>query len=318
MRIAIVGAGISGLACGQRLQGAGHVVELFEKSRGTGGRLATRRRDIAHFDHGAQYVTARSPEFSAYLERAFEAGAADRWAPAGVDKGHRIWWVGQPGMSGLVKPLAEGLSIHNSVRIEAIEPRDDGWALQADGDAPESVFDAVLVTAPVPQTTDLLGRHGAAFANLPEAELAPCWTVMLAFDAPLPVTSDLLRNDDQPLAWCARNSSKPGRPGTADAWVLQASPQWSATHVEAGPDWVFAELTRLFADQTGADLPAPAHAEAHRWRYARVINPLGQPFIWEPDLGLGAAGDWCMGPRVEAAFESGLALAEAVMAAPVR
>jgi predicted NAD/FAD-dependent oxidoreductase len=314
MRVAIIGAGLSGLACGDRLKRAGHTVELFEKSRGTGGRLATRRREIASFDHGAQYVTARSPDFSAYLERAFEAGNADRWSPAGVDKGNRIWWVGQPGMSGLVKPLAKQLPVHTGVRVEALEQDEGGWRLLAGDDTPETVFDVVLVTAPVPQTTDLLARHGEAFARLPEAELAPCWTVMLAFDAPLPVTADVFRNDTHALAWCARNSSKPGRPGEVDAWVLQASPDWSAAHLEAEPDWVIAELTALFAEIAGQALPAAVHGEAHRWRYARVTEPLGQPFIWEAGLGLGAAGDWCMGPRVEAAFQSGVALADAVIA----
>ncbi|WP_300554492.1 FAD-dependent oxidoreductase [Maricaulis sp.] len=318
MRLAIIGAGLSGLACGDRLKRAGHAVELFEKSRGTGGRLATRRREIASFDHGTQYVTARSPEFSAYLERAFEAGNADRWSPAGADKGKWIWWVGQPGMSGLVKPLAKQLLVHTSIRVEAIERESGGWRLEAGDNTPETRFDAVLVTAPVPQTTDLLARHGAAFASLPEAELAPCWTVMLAFDAPLPVAADVFRHDAHALAWCARNSSKPGRPGEADAWVLQASPAWSVAHLEAEPDWVIAQLTAMFVEIAGQALPVAAHGEAHRWRYARVTEPLGQPFVWEAGLGLGAAGDWCMGPRVEAAFQSGVALADAVLAEPER
>lgn len=314
MRIAIIGAGIAGLACGERLKRAGHGVELFEKSRGTGGRLATRRREIASFDHGAQYVTARSPQFSAYLERALEAGYAERWSPAGVDRGNRIWWVGQPGMSGLVKPLAQGLTLHGGVRIERLERREGGWALLAEAGPVDGLFDHVLVTAPVPQTTALLAGHGALFDDLPKAELAPCWTVMLAFDGALPLAADVLRDDEAPLAWCARNASKPGRPGAAEAWVLQASPQWSAQHIEAEPGWVIDQLTGLFAEASGQALPPAIHAEAHRWRYARVTEPLGQDCVWDAGLGLGAAGDWCRGPRVEAAFESGLALAEAVMA----
>ena len=74
--IAIIGAGLAGLTAARLLAEAGRAVRLFDKGRGVGGRLATRR--VTHagathgFDHGAQYVRAEGPAFAALLD---EAGA---------------------------------------------------------------------------------------------------------------------------------------------------------------------------------------------------------------------------------------------------
>ena len=52
-RIAIIGAGLAGLSAARALTAAGHTPVVFEKSRGLGGRLATRRTEFGPIDHGA-------------------------------------------------------------------------------------------------------------------------------------------------------------------------------------------------------------------------------------------------------------------------
>ena len=80
-RIAIIGAGIAGLACATALRQAGFQVSLFVKSRGAGGRMSTRRGADWQCDHGAQYFTARNPEFRAQVTRWEQAGVAAHWQP---------------------------------------------------------------------------------------------------------------------------------------------------------------------------------------------------------------------------------------------
>ena len=98
MRVAIIGAGIAGLACARRLHDAGIEATLFDKSRGLGGRLATRRADTGTpgvaFDHGATHFTARSEGFTRLLAAWEKAGLAARWPAAGADS-----WVGTPTMT---------------------------------------------------------------------------------------------------------------------------------------------------------------------------------------------------------------------------
>jgi predicted NAD/FAD-dependent oxidoreductase len=70
-----------------------------------------------------------------------------------------------------------------------------------------------------------------------------------------------------------------------------------------------AQLLAAFAP----DAPAPVQRAAHRWRYALVETPLGESCLWDPASGIGVCGDFCLGPRVEAAWLSGTALASAVL-----
>lgn len=86
--ILIIGAGMSGLTAASALQQAGREVIVVDKGRGVGGRMATRRIGAATFDHGAQFVTARTPRVAAaiqeWLKQGVEGAALSGWAAAEV------------------------------------------------------------------------------------------------------------------------------------------------------------------------------------------------------------------------------------------
>jgi hypothetical protein len=175
-------------------------------------------------------------------------------------------------------------------------------------------FDAVVVAAPAPQAIPLLRAAPALAAAAERAVMAPCWTGLFAFDAPLPLP-DLVRPGDGPLAWLARNGTKPGRDG-GESWVVHARPDWTREHLEADAATAVEALTAALRDVAG-ELPRPTFARAHRWRYARVETPVGDPCLFDPETLIGACGDWCLGARVEAAFLSGAAAAGRVLNAAV-
>ena len=54
--VAIIGAGLAGLTCAQQLHQVGYQVVIIEKSRGVGGRVATRRLQDTRADHGVRYL----------------------------------------------------------------------------------------------------------------------------------------------------------------------------------------------------------------------------------------------------------------------
>ena len=309
-RIAVIGAGIAGLACAAALRDAGVAVAVFEKSRGLGGRIANRRTDAASFDHGAQYVSARGSAFRDYLDIAVAGGHAGDWDPRGdLGAGPLRRWVGQPGMSALVRPLAEGLEIHFACRVEGLARAAGGWRLVLADGREAGPFTGVAVTAPAPQARELAGE--AVAADLAEVRMAPCWAVMAAFEAPVQASFDAARPAGRPLAWAARNASKPGRDRRPDTWVLHADPDWSRERLEDDPPAIGPLLLAAFEALAGAPLPPACYTAAHRWRYAMVEAPLGRSHLFDGEAGLGLAGDWCLGPRVEAAFDSGRALAQA-------
>jgi predicted NAD/FAD-dependent oxidoreductase len=175
-----------------------------------------------------------------------------------------------------------------------------------------AAFGTVLLALPAPQAAPLLAAIGHPFAaEAGRAVMAPCWAVMMAFDTPVEAP-DCQRTPAGPLAWMARDSARPGHAALPETWMLHASAAWSRAHLEAPAETVAAELLAAFQALTGSDA-TPRHISAHRWRHALVETPLGQACLWDPAIRLGLCGDWCLGARVEAAYDSGVALARAAL-----
>jgi len=332
MRVGIIGGGVAGLSCAAALVAQGVAVTVFDKGRKPGGRVATRRVAPFVFDHGAQYVTARSPAFRKIMATGESEGLIGRWRPrlrkdrddfAGESVGaDDPWYVGLPDMSALVRALAPADLTIRSCRVEALEPGQHGWRLSivhsdpaavAEDVGSEKTFDWLVLTAPAPQTAALLPVACDFAEALGRAVYAPCLTVMAAWAQPLPVAWDVMADDEGGIAWAARNSSKPRRSSVPDSWVLHGQPGWSARHLGADPASIAPRLLAAFDREVRIDLPAPRHLMAHRWRYARVIRPVGEACLVDRAHRIGACGDWCVGPRVEAAFASGTAMAQAIV-----
>ncbi len=316
--VAIVGAGMAGAAAARALSAAGLRVALFDKGRGVGGRMATRRfPDGSSVDHGAQYFSARDQGFAALVAEWTTAGVTAPWGSAG-------WSVGTPAMTSPVRAMLAGLDVRTDCTVAGLARDDDGWRLSdAIGQALGDRVDAVLVTVPAPQARALVATAGVTWPALKPAldrvRYAPCWTLMLEHrgDPVFAETKRRERDPDAAIAWISRNGTKPGREPTRETLVVNAAPGWSRTHLERAPDEVAALLTTELRRAVGQGTPTEefvVRAVAHRWRYAMVETAMETPCLWSPELGLGIAGDGCLGGRVEAAYLSGTALAAEVMA----
>jgi len=345
--IAIIGAGMSGITCARTLVQAGHQVTVFEKSSDVGGRMSTRSTSFGSFDHGAQYFTVRDDRFASALKTAPKVckpwsanairvlDALGRMAEAALPTPQQHW-VATPGMNGLVKAWAAPLAQQTGrteavvletkvVKIERDPLNGQRWQLRTTGPADSSHvysgFDAVILALPSMQAHGLLktSKLAAALSKQIEAvEVAPCWTLMLAFpNASQPNLAHLgpqwnaALSTHHRIAWVARESSKPGRT-QIERWTVQASAAWSQEHLEDAPARVQAKLLKAFGEVTGIRAE-PGFAAVHRWRYAKTFKPLGKTHLWDARSGIGVAGDWCIGHRVEDAFVSGLELALAVV-----
>jgi renalase len=296
-QIAVVGAGLAGLVAAGRLKAAGREVVVFEKSRGLGGRLATRRSEHGAFDHGAPIAHCeRAPV--ALLEA---RQAAVRWG----QNGH----VGLPGMSGFVRPLADGLDIRRGVEVAEVAQVEGGLSLDLADGGREGPFARVVLAIPAPQARRIAGRLAGAEA-LDAVGMAPTWTLMAAF-ADRPDLPDVLRPGGA-IDLVVRDGSKPGRSG--ETWVVHAAAAWTRARLELEREAVLPQLLAELDDLAEGRLPRPIHVAAHRWRFARTERPLGAGYL---PLGNGlafAGGDWAMGSRAEHAWLSGQAMADAVLA----
>lgn len=294
---------MAGAAAARKLAEAGLAVHVFDKGRTIGGRMATRRHGSMQFDHGAQFMRAHGHAFEAQLADWERRGIVGPWAEAGRQ-------VGVPDMTAPVSDLLTGLPVASEVTVLGIRRIGSTWQIDCASDAVQGPFDAVAITFPAPQVKALLDRSGYALPRLERATYAPCWSVMIA--AAVAVRDALIEPLTGPIGLIAADSSKPARPG-GSRLTVHATAAWSRDHLEDPKEAIIAALLPAAEHHLGISLN-PIHAEAHRWRYAQVERPLEIPKLYDPALRLGAAGDWCLGARIEAAFDSGSALAGAILA----
>ncbi len=311
--VAVIGAGLAGLACARRLSIDGCRPVVFERQRAPGGRLATRSFEGATFDHGAQYLTVRDSAFREMIAAAAASGTAARWQPdwPGGEQEHAELWVGTPTMNALPRFLARDLDIEYATRVTRLARARGGWTVIDDKGAGVTDFGFVALALPAPEAAALAAMHTPLAERVGAIPMAPCWAVMVGFEGPVQRIADAGFTDDAVLPWIARNGSKPGR-HAPDTWVLHASADFSRREFDAPPARVQTKLLERFAGRFGQRLPRILLADSHRWRHARVETPLGEPFLIDPAAGIGFCGDWCLDARGEAAFLSGSSLGAAI------
>lgn len=325
--VAILGAGMAGLAAAQVFRGAGLEVALLDKGRGVGGRTSTRRASPFAFDHGAQYFTARSSDFCARVAQWKEGGVIAPWearfarsSAAGCQSIQTTEprWVAVPGMNALAKHIARDFDLRVGSRVGRVERAENRWTLFDGEQRALGECGRLLITAPPRQAADLIGEASTLGAAARRIEMKACWAAMFGFGEPYQVEFDAAHCDDPTLSWIARNNSKPGR-GPAESWVLHATPEWSGAHLELEPEEVLRQLAQSLSRLTGRELPRIEHRRAHRWLYAlpKDVNeqalPNEQAFLFDEAKSLALAGDAYGGGRVESAYQSGAAAAKRML-----
>lgn len=313
----VIGAGLAGLVAAHRIQAAGREVVVVEKARGAGGRMSTRRTGEHRFNHGAQYFTARHPEFCKTVADWEAAGLVEAWPAriAVIDDAlaehdpSEPRYVGVPGMSAICSSLAQGLSdCRFGWRLSEAAIQRGRWVLRsAEGAVIRA--DSVICTAPPEQAQDLFPIEGVRNA-LAEVSMAPCWAVMLCADRPVLRAFDAAFVNRGPLSWMARQLRSGG--GTDD-WVLHASATWSERHLDEEASVVCERLVEAASALPGANAFKVNQVVAHRWRYALARHPLAAGALAIEGARLTLAGDWCHGSRVEGAYLSGLKAATLLM-----
>ncbi|WP_432695781.1 NAD(P)/FAD-dependent oxidoreductase [Marinobacterium sp. YM272] len=314
-QIAIIGSGIAGMRLGELLTGAGIAVTVFEKSRGTGGRLASTRLAEGSADLGTAMIEPGCAEFEAWLK----AQGAREWSPAGADFNLEAGsapqgWVGFPRSSSLTRTLAESVELTTDTRVGVVWPDRDGVLLRDSEGEPLGYYDAVVVATPAPQAAPLLDAVQRFRVRADEVEVHPVWSLLISLpDRPARLAAvDWLQGEHPLLQRVVRDSSKPGRDG--ENWVIQASQEWSRAHRDESPDQVADKLLGALSEVCGEPLH-PSFLRAHRWAYARAAVGLGKELsLWDEHLCIGACGDWLCGGDVEGAWRSANDLAARILA----
>lgn len=352
-RVAVIGAGLVGLVAARELTKAGVSVDVFDKGRFSGGRLASRTRDIDQFDYGAQYFTVKDKRFADAIQPWLEAGLVAPWPARIVDidgltiqehPSEHARYVGVPSMRSFVDVLAEQLpSLQLSRRVSSVAHLTDSLLeLGIEDGFSAGPYDMVILNIPPLQCEPFLSALNSPHIELVRSvEMKPCWALMLSFAEPLDVSFDAAfvsvlhsgpdcgSHADGDVAsrsvsagpavcsWIARDSSKPGRPA-GERWVVHGSAEWSQAYIEDDAAAVEAALTDAFfnclAGAIGSNRAKITFSKAHRWRYAIAANPLGLGVLIDEPNKIAICGDWLVQNRVEGAFLSGLICSEQLLA----
>lgn len=323
-RIAVVGAGLAGLTLAGRL--APHAaVTLYEKSRGVGGRMATRYAGAFEFDHGAQFFTARSKSFRRFIQPLIESGDVGTWRGgfAEIDGGRvtasRAWtddhphYVGVPRMNAVGRRLAENLDVRLGTTVSHLSRSGDAWHLGSGDGESSGPYDWVVLAAPAAQTAALAPAGSELARTAAAIEMSPCYALMVGLEFPLEQDWHAARVKQSPISWVSINSSKPGRK-SATSVVIHSTNAWAGDHIDADPDWVRRTLLGAASDILSQDFGAAAWVDLHRWRYANIAKQRGPGYYVDDECRIAACGDWFIRGRVEAAYRSGTSLADRIIA----
>ncbi|MEI8293933.1 MAG: FAD-dependent oxidoreductase [bacterium] len=301
--VAVIGAGMAGIGAARLLTEAGCRVVVFEKSRGLGGRCATKRWEGHSVDHGAQYFTMRDTDFFSAVQTACGADLLEIHAPildeAGRELPRDARFFHAQGNSRLARALAEGLDVRTGVTIEAVHDRCVAG----------ECFEAILSTAPWPQTVNLAGLAGS------QNPYAPCLALLLLYEGEwVGATAGRYAVSDRSgsaVAWSACENHKPGRVGAGfTLMVVHAAEEFSRVRLEDDPASWADKLRRL--TEARWEIPADSFRgmHPHRWRYARIAQKVDIPALPE---GWYFGGDLLSESRVESAWLAGREAARRVL-----
>lgn len=340
--VAIIGAGLAGLTCAQQLNQAGYRVVVLEKSRGVGGRIATRRIQETLADHGVPGLQPQGRLVGQLIERLSDRGILQRWIDS-VEPLPSVTSVTQSaaplplytapsGMTAVAKFLATDLEIWFNHQVDAIAPMQEHcWHLTVAGaqETPHPLTArAVVVAIPAPQAlmlltplaeTDLPLPSGF-FQSLRSVEYNPCLSAIAAYSCfeaqgslPLATQKACTFANDSHLAWIGLDSSKRPNPQTT-IFVLHSTAEFAKPYLDVNDlNPAGRQLLSRAAQLLSPELDTPDWFQVHRWRYAFPHQPFNQDCLNAgTSVPLICCGDWCGGNLIESAMNSGLAVADQI------
>ncbi|BBB30283.1 NAD(P)/FAD-dependent oxidoreductase [Neptunomonas japonica] len=332
--VAIIGAGIAGSTLANKLLSAGYEVSIYEKSRGTGGRLASCRLGDNSADLGAPLLSPASDTFRQWLTQHPNVSV---WRPNthcfnGKHCKSQTHFIAMPRQSSLTRELIQGANLYTSIRVgylwperseEPYEEKQNKVLLRDEHGKALGHYDAAIVATPAKQAAPLLEALPRFERHTETATPTTSWVLVIQVSSPLPITVELIQGQHPLLLRCIKDSAKPGRisKDNSTTWAIEATPEWSALNRESDPKHVAEQLRKAFFPVLNRDFntqPVITAERVHRWLYSRHITQhfehhVDSGYLWDGDSMIGACGDWLESGDIEGAWLSANKLAEQII-----
>ncbi|PPA69023.1 NAD(P)/FAD-dependent oxidoreductase [Jeotgalibacillus proteolyticus] len=315
MNISIVGAGVSGIFAAKTLVELGHHSTIIEKKSSIGGRMATHPIGNGHADSGAQFFTVRSKELSALTDEWLESGLVKKWFGDDFPR-----YTGINGMGPFIKSLSEDLEISLNEQVTFLSF--DQERVNVISSIRESLYDAVILTAPVPQSLKLLKNSPGVLSPSSEKILyasafRPCLVGLISLTETLEIGEKGIISENLPdgVDKIIANDQK----GISSTPVLSIymDADWSEAHYNQVEENILEEIISSLNKILSPRIISKKLLK--RWRYAEAVNVYRQPFLRLDQKPIFLAGDSFLTKndssgrtRVESAILSGIYTGRAV------
>jgi predicted NAD/FAD-dependent oxidoreductase len=337
MKIAVVGAGITGCLLSNFLNSENVDISIFEKSRGCGGRASTKQTEWGQCDLGATIVPAQKADFIDFMQGLCKQNIVSQWPKklfvskqsAGISQpienyvGDRKHYVFNRKMNGACQEWSKNATLHTNNLISQIRYlAGQGWQLKSNEIWQTELFDKVVLTAPWPQSQALIEQSELPI-KLPDfsQRWTSCWSIALKLDQLVASDVDLMYLKNQSIQTLVRDSVKPLRPqvltsvagSKAEIWVVQLANKLSDELGKSGKEKAISIATKDFCELFNLPVKSVSNSYGHYWRYARPkhgVKPLG--ILSDQEHGVYIGGDWSFGASIESAYETALTLSQAI------
>jgi renalase len=298
----IVGAGMCGATIANRFLEQGMNVIVLEKSKGVGGRVATRRTENAKFDHGAQFYPLIE-SIQKYHDHWAEQELVHRW----FERDGTACIVATEGLSSLAKDLLKKIDVRLEHAVNRIEKTHDGWKVNCENQ-PTIVAKNIVFTAPLPQSLEILKASGISFSNeLSQITYTQALVGLFENSGPNDFGRHFLDYSDELGANGIYTISNQKSKGVSKipSWTVTMNPQFSSEFYHENDATLLSKM--LDSLRTLASNFQYTQFELKRWRYAAPIKTYSAPFL-KIDEGLYLAGDSFGGPGIAGAIRSATGL----------
>lgn len=336
MVIGIIGAGISGLAAGRILAKAGHEVTVFEKSNGYGGRAATRYagdQQKSKVDHGLPMFTVSSPEFRDFTSELLDNNLIQPWGRSisvfdGIgtylknpNPSDKITYSSVEGMNQIGHYLSRWVDVKKNSKVGGLtyfggnRNNRKAWVINFTSSSTFSA-DAVIIALPAPQAYGILAmttdqtKTLKIIREIDEIQYRPQYSLMVGYgEKSLPDWDGMICKSPV-LEFISNEASK--RDNQEASFVLHASESFSRKHLKSDKEFIIKTLLAEFAEAEGGWVTTPEWQQLHLWKYSRPKKVLDRPFfdLETDEAPLALVGDYYNGDTVDAAYRSGVLLAQ--------
>tara|TARA_B110000211_G_C14042259_1_gene537290 strand:- start:217 stop:1179 length:963 start_codon:yes stop_codon:yes gene_type:complete len=314
----VLGSGVSGSTIANLLKKK-YTVHVFDKARGPGGRSSNKRlKDNLSFDHGVQYISPKSKEFSKFIKKLSKKKILKTWDGHHLDftfekKPLTSKYIGLKANNALCKYYLKGVKLSCASQIKKIEYKKKIWDVML-SDNSKHRFKALILTCPYPQLKKLARKYLKKKVLNLKVKMQPNITGMIALKnkKDLPISS--IKFDDDILTWAANENSKQRFKSNLNLWTLQASLKWSKKKINIykNDKSIINQLISRFVKLTGFEKNKIVHKKIHGWKYSYSYQKTSLLSSWNKKYQLGICGDWFGGPKVENAWLSANDLARKI------